>query len=293
LRIRRRVPGGHSEQGPKLEADIIFTEGTKPGSNDDQNDPPPQASARARVFARDDARLRESLGSLALLEMGEGQRGLETMLQHVAALATKAVPGADGAGVTVLEDGLEDTIVGSVDFVREVDAVQYRLRDGPCITAADTGHTVTSGSLGSDGIFPQFGKLAAGLGVHSVLSLPLRSSEAILGSINVYAHAEHAFDDHAIELGELFAVPAAISVLNAQMLAQARRLSSYLHSAARTRAVIDQALGIIMSRSGCTAPQALSKLQEMSQLENGNLNTVAQRLLDGALLKTHASPPYL
>ena len=44
--------------------------------------------------------------------------------------------------------------------------------------------------------------------------------------MNVYAHDKHVFDDRAAELGEIFAVPAAIAVQNAQVLAQTQRLAA-------------------------------------------------------------------
>ena len=65
-----------------------------------------------------------------------GQDSLEHLLTEVATFAMMAVPGDDAAGVTMLEP---DTIVASAQFVRDVDSIQYRLGEGPCISAAATG----------------------------------------------------------------------------------------------------------------------------------------------------------
>jgi GAF domain-containing protein len=251
-------------------------------------------SAKAEVHTRenvaaDHVNLQASLSSLARLAAGQGQRGLEDMLSHVAGLAVQAIPGADGAGLTVLQDGLADTIVGSADFVRAVDADQYRIGEGPCITAATEARTVMTGSIGTEGAFPRFGPLAAGLGVHSVLSLPLQGSDGVVGSLNVYAHAENAYDSHAIELGELFAAPAAIAVQNAQALAQSRRLATTIQIAVASRATVDRAIGILLARFGCTAEQALQQLRDMSQAQNRDLILLAQDLLDGAVLKSRSA----
>ncbi len=89
--------------------------------------------------------------------------------------------------------------------------------------------------------------------MHSVLSLPLRGPWGVIEAMNAYAHAHDAFDDHAEQVGELFAVPAAMSVLNAQILAQPQRLATQLQAALQTRPVIDQAIGILRSRSGDTS----------------------------------------
>src|SRR5664279_1878014 len=178
----------------------------------------------------DDVDLRDSLAGLSRLGIGQGQQGLEDMLTRVAAFAVNAIPGADGAGLTLLEQGHSDTMVATADFVREVDAIQYGLGEGPCITAAAERRTVTSGSLGGEGAFPRFGPQMDRLGVHSGVSLPLLGTDAVLGAMNVYAHAKHAFDARAVKLGELFALPAATSVQIGQALFQARRLATQLQA---------------------------------------------------------------
>ncbi len=235
------------------------------------------------THAADDADLRDSLAGLSVLGMGVGPGSLEDMLIHVATFAVNAIPFADGAGLTLLENGHADTIVASADFVRQVDAIQYGLGEGPCITAAAERRTITSGDLASEPAFPRFGPRVARLGVNSVLSLPLLGSGAVLGAMNVYAHSRHAFDDRAVELGELFAVPAAISVQNAQALSQARRLAGQLQAALTTRATIDRAIGIMMSRSGGSSEDAFQRLRSMSQAENRKLSTVAQAIVDEAV----------
>lgn len=229
-----------------------------------------------------------SLADLAQLAVGHGQQGLEHMLSNVAEYATKAIPGADGAGLTLFENDRADTIVASAEFVREVDAIQYGINEGPCISAAAESRTMRSGSLGGDSRWPHFGPRVGRLGVHSVLSLPLVGPDGVLGAMNVYARAKNAFDDRASELGELFAVPAAISVLNAQALAQARRLAAQLQSALTGRATIDQALGILMSRAGCTADEAFDRLRTMSQTDHVKLVQVARGIVDDAIHRARA-----
>jgi GAF domain-containing protein len=264
----------------------VMTEGisgTPPGQDagSDLNTQPAQAAA-------EDVDLRDSLTGLSRLAMGQGQQALQDLLRHVAEFAVHAIPGADGAGLTLLEAGRADTIVASAEFVAEVDAIQYGIGEGPCITAATEGRTVRSGSLAGERLWPRFAPRVARLGVHSVLSLPLKVGPDVLGAMNVYAHAKNAFNDRAVELGELYAVPAAISVQNAQALAQARRLATQLQAALTSRAIIDQALGIIMSRSGSTADEAFQKLRTISQAQNQKLSVVAQQLLDEAVRRARA-----
>ena len=241
--------------------------------------------------ADEDDDLRSSVASLARLLQGDGQRGLEDMLRHVAEFAVRAIPGADGAGLTLFEGDRADTMVASTEFVRQVDAIQYGLGEGPCISAAAQSRTMHSGSLGTETKWPRFGPRVVELGVHSVLSLPLLGRDGALGAMNVYAHAENAFSDHAIELGELYAAPAAVSVQNAQALAQARRLAEQLQSAMANRAIIDQAIGIIMGRSGISESEAFLELRTMTEAEGRTMTEIAESLVAEAIrrVRTHSA----
>ena len=230
--------------------------------------------------------LRESL--LHLSRLTTSGMGLEQLLTRVAGYAVRAIPGADGAGLTLLEEDRPNTVVVTADFIREVDDLQYGIGQGPCITAAREGQTVLSGSLGGDRRWPRFGGAVARLGVHSVVSLPLITADGVVGAMNVYAREKYAFDDRAAELGEIYAAPAAVAVQNAHVLAQTQRLAARLQKALETRAVIERAVGIILSRSGGTEAEALNRLRSLSQHEHHKLSELAQRIVDEAVRRAVA-----
>ena len=94
----------------------------------------------------DDDDLAESLSALA--QLSATRLSLEDLLTQVATFAVHAIPGADGAGLTLIETGRADTIVMSAPFVREIDDIQYGLGEGPCISAAAQAEPMRSGSLG-------------------------------------------------------------------------------------------------------------------------------------------------
>jgi len=230
--------------------------------------------------------LRESLAGLSRL--ASDRLPLEELLTQVATYAVRAIPGADGAGLTLLERDRADTIVATAPFVSEVDDIQYAMDQGPCISAAREGRTVLSGSLGGDPRWPRFGGRVARLGVHSVVSLPLTTPDGVVGAMNVYAHDKNVFDDRAAELGQIFAVPAAIAVQNAHVLAQTRRLADQLQSALEIRGVIDRAVGILMSRTGSTEHEAIERLRSVSQREHRKLADVASQIVDEAVARARA-----
>ena len=243
-------------------------------------------SLTAQQASADAADLRAGIEDLAGLVAGG--LGLPELLAEVATFAVHAIPGANGAGVTLLRvdrmDNMVEALAASDAFVAEIDEIQYvTLKEGPCITAALERRTVRSGSLGGEKMWPRFGPRVGRLGVHSALSLPLLLSDRVIGAINVYARGKDAFDEHAAELGELFAKPAAVAVHNAQILAHALALAAQLQTALSTRPVIDQAIGLIRGRSGRSAEDAFTQLRAISQAEHRKLAEVAQRIVDEAV----------
>jgi GAF domain-containing protein len=252
---------------------------------------PLRSPLNAERATADSADLQTGLGQLAGLVTGT--LGLTDLLTRVAKFAAQAIPGADGAGVTLLRsdrgDNRVEALAASHPFVAEIDEIQYvTLNEGPCITAAVEGRTVRSGSLGGEKMWPRFGPRVGRLGVHSALSLPLIIPGQIVGAINVYARDKNVFDDHAAELGELFAAPAAVAVHNAQILAQALALTVQLQNALSSRPVIDQAIGLLRGRTGGTAEEAFARLRAISQAEHTKLVDVAQHIVDEAVRRARS-----
>ncbi len=249
-----------------------------------------EGSRTSEQVIADDADLQAGIGDLAGLVAGS--LGLPELLAEVAAFAVRAIPGADGAGVTLLHvdrtDNMVAALAASAPFVAAIDEIQYvTLNEGPCITAALECRTVRSGSLGGEKMWPRFGARVGRWGVHSALSLPLLLPlllpDQVVGAINLYAYGRDVFDGYAAELGELFAKPAAVAVHNAQILAGALARTVQLQSALSTRTVIDQAIGLIRGRTGRTAEDAFAQLRAMSQAEDRKLADVAQHIVDDAV----------
>lgn len=235
--------------------------------------------------------LQTSLADLAALVTGP--RGLAELLGQVAIYAAKAIPHADGAGVTLLRvdrpDNRVEALAASDPFVAQIDEIQYVIvNEGPCITAALERRTVRSGSLGGEKMWPHFGPRVGRMGIHSALSLPLLLPGQVVGAINVYARGKDAFDDHAQQLGELFAAPAAVAVHNAHTLSQAIALTHQLQTALAARPVIDEAVGLIRGRTGVSSEEARERLREISQREHLKLSEVAHRLVDEAVRRARA-----
>lgn len=88
--------------------------------------------------------------------------------------------------------------------------------------------------------------------MNSSLSVALPLQEAIVGALNIYATAPHSFDPDTIELARTFAGYAAVAIANAHLYPITATLADNMRRAMETRAVIEQAKGIVIAQQHCT-----------------------------------------
>lgn len=239
-------------------------------------------------LAVDEATTDLAEGLVELSMLSAAQLTLEQLLVQVAGLVMQVVPGADGAGLTLREHKRVDVTVHAHGFASDIEHIQNAIGEGPCVSAAAGGVTVCSGSLSDDRRWPRFARRARRLGVQSVLSLPLLAPTGVVGVVSVYARAYHAFDERAARLGTAFVGPAAVTVHNAQVLAQTKRLVNQLQAAVTTRPVIDQAIGILRSRTGISEEEALQRLRQLSQSQHARVAVIAERMVADAARRASA-----
>ena len=80
----------------------------------------------------------------------------------------------------------------------------------------------------------------------------------------------------------LYITAASAAIASARRYAKARTLAEHLNKALDSRALIDQAIGIVMSRRGIGAEQAFDELARESQNNNIKLRDLAGLVVEGA-----------
>jgi GAF domain-containing protein len=225
-----------------------------------------------------DSPLSESLAVLSRFFVGDGT--LEQTLRRVSELTCEALPAADLVGITMIVEGRQRTAVFTDEVAVEVDQAQYDTGEGPCLAAFDQRTAFTIDSTSENGRWPAFRRAAAQHGIGSTLSLPLIVDNEAVGAMNLYSRTERAFDERAQQVGSLFATQAAIVLANAQAYWDARTLSEGLSEALKTRAVIEQAKGILMAAQHCDADKAFELLVRASQRENLKVRDIAKRIIE-------------
>lgn len=70
---------------------------------------------------------------------------------------------------------------------------------------------------------------------------------------------EDAFDDEAVEVAQTSAAYAGVALANMHLYQAQRRVAEQLQTAMQSRAVIEQAKGVLMGQRGCGADEGLRR----------------------------------
>ncbi len=221
---------------------------------------------------------RENLAS-SLQDLVLATEDVENFLKQLVDVAVATMRTKVSAGITLARDGQPTTVASSDAEASRYDEVQYGHDTGPCLTSMRTDAIVLVEDLSQEERFGDYRAHALALGVRSALSLPLSGGESAVGAINLYAQQPHAFGAEEVEEGRRFADEASRALTMAVRLAQHAELSAQLQAALTSRAVIDQAIGVIMGQNRCDAEEAFAVLRTASQNRNVKLRTVAQEIV--------------
>ena len=204
---------------------------------------------------------------------------IEQALQLVVDLARPAVGEADAVGISLLRKGGVVTAASTGPRALAVDYLQYEAGAGPCLQAIRDGQVQVVPSLLTEPRWPDFTNKALYEGVQSILACPLKTNDEVLGALNFYSSQEQGFDARAVSVGEAFAVRASVLLFNVSRYQAASQLASQLEEALQSRAVIDQAKGILMERERISSDEAFERLKVGSQRSNIKVRELAQRIV--------------
>jgi GAF domain-containing protein len=231
----------------------------------------------AAVTPDGDHRLpRETLAELSRIRFSD--QSLTASLHRVAELARGVIPEAAAVSVTLLERGRARSVGVTGPLAAALDERQYETGFGPCMEAALTGEQVLIEDTTEEVVHGDFAALARRLGVTSVLSVGLPLQHRVVGSLNVYS-TDAPLGGRAAEIANVFARHASVVVDNAAEYAGATDLVEHLRVALESRAVIEQAKGVLMERHRCTADDAFQRLVAQSQHQGRKVRELAAELV--------------
>ncbi len=217
--------------------------------------------------------LGEVMGRVAR-RMQEEHGDVDATLRAVTTAAVATVPHASECSISYVTGRREvESRASTGDLSREVDALQGRLGEGPCLDAVWEEEVVRVDDVAAEQRWPRFAREAAALGAGSMMCSQLFVSGDQLGALNLYSRDPGVFDDEAQEIGMMLAAHAAVAIAGAEHEQNLRR-------AVDRRDLIGQAEGILMERYEITADQAFGVLARVSQQTDRRLADIARELDD-------------
>jgi GAF domain-containing protein len=207
------------------------------------------------------------------------EEDLAVIMDRVCRQVVSAIPDADHASVTVLRDDIPDSLAWTDRHTLAVDRAQYGTGEGPCLEAARSEQVQRVSVPDVAHRWPAFAEATEKLGIGSYLSAPLFIDDEYRGSLNLYGKQSHGFRELDAALLELYTTAAEAALHNARRYLHARRHVAELQQALTSRAVIDQAKGILMAAHRIPADEAFTMLVDRSQQENRKLREVAEEFV--------------
>ena len=223
--------------------------------------------------------------SSAMAELGRlrfGEMKVEDAM-HEIVRSTHAIFDVDGAGLMLADaDHHLRNVAVSDDRLAHLEELQIRHREGPCIAAFEDKELVGAEDLTSEARWPLFCTAAVQRGVRAVLASPLPYNQDAVGVVAVLSEDRHPWSAEG-ELALLAFTDLAALLIATMMQGQEQsELAAQLQSALNSRAVIEQAKGVLIGRDGLSAREAYEKLRAQARSERRKLAAVSADVVQNA-----------
>jgi GAF domain-containing protein len=205
---------------------------------------------------------------------------VDQFLHELAVLATRVVTDGLCCGMTLRHRGrLPATAACTDPLAAQADDVQFRTGDGPSLHAMRRGERVHIQDMTRHDRWPRFCGHAVSVGIRSCLVVPLITDGEPVGALALYARRPFAFGPDETRRADRFARNASGALTLALRMASCEDLNDQLRSSIASRAVIDQALGVIMATERCPQGKAFALLRTVSQNTNVKLRDLAATIV--------------
>jgi GAF domain-containing protein len=199
-------------------------------------------------------------------------------LHQLAALAAAVVPGTH-CGVTLRRDQQVATVASNDAVAMMMDEIQYLRGHGPCLEAMHTGTRIDVPDMVEETRWGDYSAHAMVCGIRSAVALPLIVNDKTIGALNLFSPASDAFAEADVQRALAFTRQAATALTILLRQADNRVLDDQLREALSTRAVIDQALGMLMVTRKINSTTAFDALRHASQTSNRKVSEIAAELI--------------
>ncbi len=214
----------------------------------------------------------------------------DDVLHRLTGLGAELVPGGTAAAVTIALTSGALTFAASDPRLEELHRLQFGDGDGPVAETLRHNEPRRVDDTAAERRWPAFCRAAAEAGFASCLVLPLRTDRHPAGALALYGPEPDVFRGAAHDIALLVAAQGGAAVHNATLYRTCRRMVDNLHAGLESRAVIEQAKGVLHAELGVSPEQAFGLLSRYSQNTNQRVRRVAARLVEGQLAAAELQP---
>lgn len=201
------------------------------------------------------------------------------LLHRLTELVAEQVPGCSGATAMLWDRGEVAATAASHPELAALAERQFAA-DGPIQSALRTGEPAVIADTVNDQHWRDFAAAALAAGVRSSLTVAHYFGTSSV-TVSLYGVRPGAFDPDTLPLASLLAAFGAAVMAAAQEYGGTRRTAAQLEEAMESRAVVDQAVGVLMQALGCDSGEAFERLRRISQTEHVKLTEVAAGVVEG------------
>ncbi|MGY1704316.1 GAF and ANTAR domain-containing protein [Geodermatophilus sp. SYSU D00697] len=208
-------------------------------------------------------------------------RALSDVLGEITDLASRAIPGAESTSITLVRGDKAFTAAHSGEMALAADELQYERGYGPCMDAGRAGVVLRIDDMRTEQRWRDYTARVTEVGVRSSLSMPLPYQGSAIGALNIYSSRPAAFASAESEsVATAVAEAIAVAVANADAHDRLADHARNMRLAMESRAIIEQAKGVLMAQRRVDADQAFEILREASQRYNRKLREIAAGIVE-------------
>ena len=229
----------------------------------------------------------EALVCSTLIELADSLLDDFDAVDLLTLLATRCVDLLDvtTAGVMlVAPEGDLRCVASSSESMRSMELFELQTREGPCLDSFRLKQRVIAETPENLKLrWPHFGPQAVRSGYKSAYAFPMRLREQHVGSLNIFRSKDGSMSSEDLLAAQAFADMASITILQQRFTFEARQLNSQLTNALTSRAILEQAKGVLVGRRGLKLEEAFTWMRHHARNNNVKLAVVAQEIVDGQL----------
>jgi transcriptional regulator with GAF, ATPase, and Fis domain len=193
----------------------------------------------------------------------------------------------NAAGLLLADAGSGlQVVAASAEQARLIELFQIQLNEGPCLDSYRAGQAVIVSDIRTEpdaARWPRFAAAAHAAGFAAVHAIPMRLRDEVIGTMNLFSTAPGGLAPAVARAARTLVDVATIGILQERSIRRGEVLNEQLQGALNSRAIIEQAKGVLAQHGGLSVDAAFDRLRRYSRHRNQRLSEVARRIVDGDL----------